>query len=168
MSIIGQCALLLALAALLVLLLSVLSAEEATDLAPAALVLCVRNQAEVVEGTFRDLIGAACRADVRWERILLLDDGSVDETPLILERLARRRPGVEARAISAAEREALASLASPAQVTVLVTLSRWQDGGAIRRVATQLGRLRLDEMAERGNRPPGSEDGPPCCDDAPG
>lgn len=62
----------------------------AENAAPLNLVVLVRNQAEQVEGFVRNLqnLRPWARAGVEWE-CFLVDVDSTDETPLILERLAR-------------------------------------------------------------------------------
>lgn len=55
----------------------------------------VRNQAHQIEGALRSLAALirSHRADCRCE-LVVVDSGSQDETPRIIERLARELPGV--------------------------------------------------------------------------
>jgi glycosyltransferase involved in cell wall biosynthesis len=57
--------------------------------------LIVRNQAERLEGMVGEVIALA--AHLRWcvADVVVVDDASTDETPVLLARLGRRHPGVK-------------------------------------------------------------------------
>lgn len=125
MSIVGQCALVLALAGLVVLVLALLGHERAHGALPqAGLVVLVRDRADVVEGAYYQLLGSAERAGYQWAHVMILDDRSRDETPLILERLTRRHPGIEARPATVGEAALLTRIAPPGQTTLIVNMTR--------------------------------------------
>lgn len=125
MTIIGQCALILAVAGIVVLVLALLGHERTqADCPEAGLVILVRDRAETVEGAYHELLAAAERVGCQWGHVMILDDCSSDETPLILERLTRRHPGVEARAATASEVSLLNRIAPPGRTTLVVNMTR--------------------------------------------
>lgn len=125
MTIVGQCALILAAAGLVVLVLAVLGRERVQEAHPeAGLVVLVRDRADMVEGAYHELLSAAERSGYRWGHVMILDDRSRDETPLILERLTRGHPGVEARTATASEVALLARIAPPGRTTLVVNMMR--------------------------------------------
>lgn len=119
-----QCALLAIGVGLLMVSLFALARTRTNSRPRAGLVVLVRDRADSVEGACHELLSVAGRAGCQWDRVVILDDRSRDETPLIIERLALRHPGIEARAASAAEASFLASIAPPGRATVVVNLTR--------------------------------------------
>lgn len=119
-----QCALLAVVAGVIALVLAAFARVRAAGPRPrAGLVVIVRDRAESVEGACHELLAAAGRAGCQWDRVVILDDCSRDETPLIIERLSRRHPGIEARAATAAEASFLAGIAPPGRATLVVNLT---------------------------------------------
>lgn len=122
MGLIGECALLLVFGGLIILMLNTLTNRHGHLMRPANLVVVAQDRAEVIEGALNDLLREARRGGCQWQRVTLIDAGSHDETPLIVERLARDHPGFEARLAGEADRRLLAELAPPGSATVLVNL----------------------------------------------
>lgn len=120
----GQCALLFVVGLIMLVLVALARARTASPRPQAGLVILVRDRAESVEGACHELLAAAGRAGCQWDRVVILDDCSRDETPLILERLSRRHPGIETRAAGAAEASLLADIAPPGRATLVVNLTR--------------------------------------------
>lgn len=125
MTIFGLCALILAVAGLAVLVLALLGHERTRrPWREAGLVVLVRDRADAVEGAYHQLLAAAGRAGYQWSHVMILDDRSADETPLILDRLTRRYPGVEARAATATEASFLSRVTPPGRTTLIVNMTR--------------------------------------------
>jgi glycosyltransferase involved in cell wall biosynthesis len=63
-----------------------------TGLATASVVVCTRNRAHLLEGSLMSLLGQT--SSVEWQ-LILVDNGSTDETSAVVERCRSSVPGVE-------------------------------------------------------------------------